>query len=390
MRRKSSIVILSTHKVGGGAFVAASNFADEFKAAGWNTLSISLNRNRSIDNLIFWLNILMDRVLKYVLGYSNPIFHSSNLITRYGGGYVDGVCADIANIHWFSNGLISVSSVAKLKTPYVLTFHDSWLVCGMEHHPGKNGASNNKFDKYLIREKAKVLENARGYIFPSQWQADLVMSRSLHEKPYLILPNFCEIEKELLNINGLYTPNLFTIGLVASRLFDNASKGGADARVLVEGLSSMASDLKVKIRVVIAGKRSESVPVDFNSEWFSIEQLGELSRSNMVKFYAELDSFVNLSHFENLSTTNVEAQASAVPVICYDVGGNSETIMDGATGYLVKERAVEEVLNRLCDLISHPERTANMGADARVFFIDKFAKKNIISRFVEFLEVVGV
>lgn len=391
MIENRKVVVLTTHKVGGGAFVAASNFSKELGQAKFDTPIISLDRKRLLDNAVFWVNIFLDRVFKYCLGYSNPIFHSSNTITRYRAYDIDKFNADVANIHWFSNGLISFSSIIAMKTPYILTFHDSWLICGMEHHPDNGVINEGKLDRYLIDRKSKVLSKAKGYVFPSEWQAREVNSRVGYSKPYLVVPNFCEIEKDLLGINrSSSNTNEFTIGFVASRLFENTSKGGADAIRLLEKLEVIVNDLKLPVRILIAGKTSEKVPILADSGYLTIEELGEVDRAEMVSFYSRLDCFVNLSHFENLSTTNIEAHASGTPVICYDVGGNSETLKNGSTGYLVEDRSVDGVLNAINRLILAPSKLAGMRKSARLFFVEKFGRESNLERFIKFLEVLDV
>lgn len=391
MTENRKIVVLSTHESGGGAFVAASNFSRELVRAEFHTKMMSLDPNRLYDTSIFWANILLDRALKYCFGYSNPIFHSANFITRYNAADIDMLDADIANIHWFSNGLISFSSILKMKTPYILTFHDSWLICGMEHHPHNGIISDRKLDRYLIDMKHEILSKAKGFVFPSEWQAEQVLSKVGLSKPHVVIPNFCEIESDLLRISPSSDEGkVFTIGLVASKLFENTSKGGGDAIQLVERLEAIANDLNFRVKILIAGKASEMKPTIDESSYLSIEELGEIGRTEMVSFYSRLDCFVNLSHFENLSTTNIEAHASGVPVICYDVGGNSETLKNGITGCLVDENSVDGVVETLLTLFHDPVRLSNMREEARLFFIEKFGRERSLDRFVKFLEVVDV
>lgn len=51
------------------------------------------------------------------------------------------------------------------------------------------------------------------------------------------------------------------------------------------------------------------------------------SPQQLAKIYTAADVFVNLSYEENYPTVNLEAQACGTPVVAYDVGGTTETIV---------------------------------------------------------------
>jgi colanic acid/amylovoran biosynthesis glycosyltransferase len=70
---------------------------------------------------------------------------------------------------------------------------------------------------------------------------------------------------------------------------------------------------------------------------------------------------------EGLPMVLQEAQAMGLPVVCTRHSGLPEGILDGKSGFLVPERDVDALADRLADVISHPEVWPEMGREGRAF-----------------------
>ena len=66
----------------------------------------------------------------------------------------------------------------------------------------------------------------------------------------------------------------------------------------------------------------------------------------LIEMYSAADLFLNLSYCENYPTVNIEAIACGTPVLTYDVGGSSETLVQGM-GYAVSKGSVQSVANAI-------------------------------------------
>ena len=75
----------------------------------------------------------------------------------------------------------------------------------------------------------------------------------------------------------------------------------------------------------------------------------------------------NTGRVEGLGMVLLEAAATGVPVVASRVGGISEGVLDGKTGYLVPERDSVALCQRMDDLLQHPAARRRMGAQARMF-----------------------
>ena len=68
---------------------------------------------------------------------------------------------------------------------------------------------------------------------------------------------------------------------------------------------------------------------------------------------------------EGLPTVALETAALGVPIVATDSGGIAEAVIDGVTGYVVPERDVDALSDRLSRLLTDPALAARMGAGAR-------------------------
>jgi glycosyltransferase involved in cell wall biosynthesis len=78
------------------------------------------------------------------------------------------------------------------------------------------------------------------------------------------------------------------------------------------------------------------------------------------------DGFVLSSAWEGLPMVLLEAGASALPIVATDVGGSVETVLPGATGWLVPPRRPEALAQAMLSLMTmSPNERSAMGRRAR-------------------------
>jgi len=71
------------------------------------------------------------------------------------------------------------------------------------------------------------------------------------------------------------------------------------------------------------------------------------------------------SDSEGFSNSILEYMAAGLPVVATQVGGASEAILDGATGYVVPKGDAQAMASRLADLLAHPAKSQAMGTAGR-------------------------
>jgi len=75
-----------------------------------------------------------------------------------------------------------------------------------------------------------------------------------------------------------------------------------------------------------------------------------------------------------------EAQAAGLPVVATDHGGFPEGIRVGKSGFLVPERDVPALIQRLTELIESPQRWAEIGLEGRRFVEQNYDSKKLSER----------
>ena len=103
-------------------------------------------------------------------------------------------------------------------------------------------------------------------------------------------------------------------------------------------------------------------------------------RQDIQAILASLDVAVLTSESESLSNAILEAMASRLPVVAYDVGGNRELINDDR-GILVPARNEEEFANAVHRLLTDVHARRQLGGNARCFVEANFSLECICRRY---------
>ncbi|MGR9117665.1 MAG: glycosyltransferase, partial [Gammaproteobacteria bacterium] len=74
-------------------------------------------------------------------------------------------------------------------------------------------------------------------------------------------------------------------------------------------------------------------------------------RDDIAEIMRFLDIFVLPSQAEGISNTILEAMASGLPVVATDVGGNSELVVQGETGFLVEQQNPSQLAECLVEYV---------------------------------------
>ncbi len=131
---------------------------------------------------------------------------------------------------------------------------------------------------------------------------------------------------------------------------------GCDIHVLIVGdgprrkeLEDLSQSLRISDRVVFTGYRTD-VPQILNL----------------------IDIFVLSSDWEGFPMTILEAMASGKPVVCTDVGGNREAVVNGETGFIVPPRDIKFLSESLFKLIQYTDLRKEMGERGKERFLKNF------------------
>jgi sugar transferase (PEP-CTERM/EpsH1 system associated) len=104
------------------------------------------------------------------------------------------------------------------------------------------------------------------------------------------------------------------------------------------------------------------------------------------KYLPAVDLFVLPSKNEGLSNAILEAMACGIPVIATAVGGNSDLVSGGRTGYLCAPDDVNALAGAMTSLLSDDFMRLTMGCNARQDALGRFSLCTMLARYGEFYE----
>lgn len=98
------------------------------------------------------------------------------------------------------------------------------------------------------------------------------------------------------------------------------------------------------------------------------------------KFMVQSDIFILPSKREDFSVALLEASSVGLPCLAFDVGGNSEIIQDGKTGFIIPPFDVEMMAEKILYLMQHADIRDKMGNEARKFVAANFSETKRFER----------
>ncbi len=87
-----------------------------------------------------------------------------------------------------------------------------------------------------------------------------------------------------------------------------------------------------------------------------------------------MDLLVHPSRREGLARALPQGQLAGCPVICYDIDGNAEGLIDGQTGFALPPFDQRQLADRIARLVEDADLRHQMGAAGRAFALQRFDK----------------
>ncbi|MCC7162355.1 MAG: glycosyltransferase family 4 protein [Anaerolineae bacterium] len=103
-------------------------------------------------------------------------------------------------------------------------------------------------------------------------------------------------------------------------------------------------------------------------------------RADVARILCSSDVLVCPSGFETYGMTNIEAMACAIPVVSTNVGGPSETIVDGETGFLVPPKDPRALAARVIQLLNDARLRRELGFNGRKRVETHYALRNSVAQ----------
>lgn len=108
--------------------------------------------------------------------------------------------------------------------------------------------------------------------------------------------------------------------------------------------------------------------------------------NNIQDILHATDIFVLSSDWEGLPNAVMEAMASGLPCVVTDVGGNSELVVDGETGYVIPPNDPEAMAQKISYLLENDRLAIKMGVEGKKRMQEDFNMEKMIKTTEEIYE----
>lgn len=285
-------------------------------------------------------------------------------------------CKDeVFHIHWINNDMLSVYDLAKIPNFSVVTLHDEWFYCGIEHffnfskcfenspYCSSTQISRKSFSNYLCyhiwKMKFHAFENRQDLIVtcPSNWLAQRARnSQVLKNCDIRVLFNPIDVKKfsplashvlkqkrSSLSFEGRYLVLFGAVGGTKNKL-----KGFAELR---EALYILRGNNELKNRIVlgIVGGARSGISELYG---FTVREFGYVSdESELAIIYSLAHVTVIPSKVESFGQMAAESLACETPVVAFDTSGLRDIVIPGKTGLLAEPFSAVSLAQKIEEII---------------------------------------
>lgn len=154
-----------------------------------------------------------------------------------------------------------------------------------------------------------------------------------------------------------------------------------------DNLIQTAELLPDKFRFNIAGdgeRYEELVSGSPNNVHFA----GTISNEDIPQFLNKSDIYFQPSKREGLCMTVIEAMACELPIVASNVGGITESVVNGETGFLCEPGDISCYVHKIDKLASEPSLRDEMGSAGRERVIAHYSQRELADQFRNAVEEV--
>ena len=406
------VLIISKEDILGGAFIAAYRVHNALRKNGvdsfmWVDKKMSNDWTvqgppTKIAKLFAYLRprLIIHSLVK-MLKTNNKVIHSpsvlpSNLVKR-----INESDADIVNIHWIQNEMLSIKDISKIKKPIVWTLHDMWAFCGAEHYTNDNrwreGYNNENrpsyesgFDlnRWTWRRKQKHWKNPVQIVTPSLWLAKCVNeSKLMSNWPVSVVANplntefFKPMDKKI-SCRKLNLPDKVSLILFGALGGKRDPRKGFDQ--LIGALKHLENQPKAKkFELVIFGQSKQKSPPNFG---FPTHYIGHLSNDSGLRLaYNAADVMVVPSTQEAFGQTASESISCGTPVVAFGVGGLLDIVDHKINGYIAKPFDTNDLAQGM-DWVLNAQNYSELCKNARDKALKEFDYKVVAKKYISLFE----
>ena len=160
-------------------------------------------------------------------------------------------------------------------------------------------------------------------------------------------------------------------------------------KLLKDKLAKQDKALANKLRLLIVGDGALTMQLRNQVELAGLSNVsrivGAVPHAQVKQYINEIDLFVVSSRIESFGVSVVEAAACERACIVSNVGGLPEVVLNEKTGLIVESEVPQAFADALEYLIFNRDVAIEMGKNARIYALEKYAENLTMKIMVEML-----
>jgi len=291
------------------------------------------------------------------------------------------IAADVYEAHTASGyGLSKALKEQGIKKPFVHTVHG--VLADEYEQAQKSGYKSfrervaNRLLHRLAEWELETAQNATLIVTISQYSLERIKQYyNVDAAKIRIVPNGVNPEKFKPSDDQPAVKRQFGLGDEPCVLFVGSLIPRKGLPFLVEAAKKIVKEyMETKFIIVGEGPLRNQLQIKLEAANLSgnFRFLGNLKDDTLSAVYNCSDVFALPSNQEGQGIVLLEAQASAKPVVAFDVGGVNEAVRNGETGLLVKWGRTDKLADAIMKLLSDKALREKMGAEGRRFVAENF------------------
>jgi glycosyltransferase involved in cell wall biosynthesis len=319
--------------------------------------------------------------------------------------------ADVVNLHWVTDGFLSIEAIGRIDRPLVWSMYDMWPFCGTEHYgidtPSarwRTGyAADNRpksetgfdLDRWAYnRKRAHWLGRPPAHLVPaSTWLADATRASALlgdwpvHRIPHVVdTTTFAPCDRGAAREALGLPADAPTILFLASAGVTDDRKGWD----LLEAALPVVHQVHPDVTVVAVGPvpDGEVQHAVKRATGTSIYWHGSVDTSSELRLlYSASDVTAVPSREDTMPLTAMEAQACGRSVVAFRIGGLPDIVTD-ETGVLCPPFNVDALAAGLLEALDDARGDNTRGRQARERALDHWSPQAVVPQYVALYEQV--
>lgn len=245
--------------------------------------------------------------------------------------------------------------------------------------------SYSKLDaKLAVGLEQLVLKRVDRVICPSPYQREMFHQAYMFSGPVDVLPNLIDpTSLDRIEVNDVRTMLALPQGCPIVYIPSAGSKYKG-ANFVPELIFRMASLSTQQIGFYLSGSMNESQLKALSGAPQNARLFipGALENEKHLSYVKSCSLVVSPTLIENFSMAFLEAITLGIPVVTFDVGGNSALLRDGVCGFLVPHKNVQKMAEIAARLLS-PNQLSELSAQTKAYAKLHYAPERWIPEWVK-------